>query len=140
MNIQDCFSFRIDWLDLPAVQGTLKSLLQHQCFNAILLGASALGRPRGMVWGGRRVQDGEHMYTCVKNSPANAGDAGEGDFISRSGRSPREGNGNPLQYSCLENPMDGGAQQATVHGVAELDMTEATQHACMHGQGWGSRI
>ena len=38
-----------------------------------------------------------------------------------------EGNGNPLQYSCLENAMDGGAWQAVVHGVAESEMTEATQ-------------
>ena len=42
------------------------------------------------------------------------------------GRSPGGGNGNPLQYSCLENPMDTGAWQAAVHGVAELDMTEYT--------------
>ena len=40
------------------------------------------------------------------------------------GRSPGEGNGNALQHSCLENPMDGGARQATVHGVAESGMTE----------------
>ena len=46
----------------------------------------------------------------------NAGDQGS---IPRSGRSPGEGNGNPLQYSCLENPMDGAAWWATVHGVAE---------------------
>ena len=51
----------------------------------------------------------------VKNPPANAGDAGS---IPGSGRSPVEGNGNPLQNSCLENPMDGGAWQATVPGVA----------------------
>ena len=44
--------------------------------------------------------------------------------IPRSGRSPGEGNGNPLQYSCLENSMDQGAWRATVHSCKELDMTE----------------
>ena len=51
-----------------------------------------------------------------KTLPANAGDAG---LVPGSGRSPEEGNGNPLQYSCLENPMDRGAWWATVCGVAE---------------------
>ena len=52
----------------------------------------------------------------VKTSDSNAGDPGS---IPGSGRSPGEGNGNPLQYSCLENPMDGEAWWATVHGVAQ---------------------
>ena len=52
----------------------------------------------------------------VKASASNVGDPGS---IPGSGRSPGEGNGNPLQYSCLENPMDRGAWQATVHGVAK---------------------
>ena len=52
----------------------------------------------------------------VKVSASNAGDSG---LIPGSGRSPGEGNGNPLQYSCLENPMDGGAWWATVHGVTK---------------------
>ena len=52
----------------------------------------------------------------VKASACNAGDLGS---IPGSGRSPGEGNGTPLQYSCLENPMDGGAWWATVHGVAK---------------------
>ena len=52
----------------------------------------------------------------VKNSPANAGDAG---LIPGSGRAPGEGNGNLLQDSCLENPMDRGAWWATVHGVTK---------------------
>ena len=56
------------------------------------------------------------MAQTVKNVPANAGDAG---LIPGSGRSPGGGNGNPLQYSCLENPMDRGAWGATVHGVAK---------------------
>ena len=64
--------------------------------------------------------------TVVKNSPASAGDVG---WISGSGRSPGEGNDNPLQSSYLESPMDRGASWATVHGVAKSNMTE---HACTH--------
>ena len=55
----------------------------------------------------------------VKNPPANAGDARDVSSIPGQGRSPEEGNGNPLQYSCLENPIDRGAWWATVHGVAK---------------------
>ena len=57
--------------------------------------------------------------SVVKNPPASAGDAGDLGSIPGSGRSPGEGNGNPLQYSCLGNPMDRGAWGATVHGVAK---------------------
>ena len=52
-----------------------------------------------------------------KESAGKAGDIGDVGSIPGLGRSPGEGNGNPLQYSCLENPMDGGAWRATVHGV-----------------------
>ena len=52
-----------------------------------------------------------------EESAYNAGDQGS---IPESGRSPGEGNGNPLQYSCLENPIDRGAWQATVHGVERV--------------------
>ena len=55
---------------------------------------------------------------------ASACDAGDPGLIPGSGRSPGEGNGNPLQYSRLENPMDTGAWWATVHRVAESDTTE----------------
>ena len=55
----------------------------------------------------------------VKNLPANAADTREKGLISRLGRSPGVGNGHPLQYSCLENSMDRGAQWATVYGVAK---------------------
>ena len=55
----------------------------------------------------------------VKNPPANAGDLREASLIPGLGKSPGEGNGNPLQYSCLENPMDRGACWATVHGVTK---------------------
>ena len=57
--------------------------------------------------------------SVVKNPPANAGDAEDSCLIPGSGRSPREGNGNLLQYSCLGNPMDRGAWEARVHGLAK---------------------
>ena len=60
----------------------------------------------------------------VKNPPANAGDARDLGLILESGRSPRQGHGNPLQYSCLEKPMDRGAWRATISGVSESDRTE----------------
>ena len=62
-----------------------------------------------MVWASQVV-------LIVKNPPASAGDSGDTGSIPGSGRSPGEVNGNPLQYSCLENTMDRGAWQATVHG------------------------
>ena len=65
----------------------------------------------------------------VRNPPANAGDIREVCSIPVLGRSPGGGHGNSLQYSCLENPMDRGAWQTIVHGVAESDTTEVT--ACM---------
>ena len=88
-------------------------------------------------WQGSSIQDETESFQCgdlhnitgntlgvgvvpggsvVKNLSANAGDTGS---IPGSGRFPREGNGNPLQYSCLGNPMDRGALWATVHGVTE---------------------
>ena len=62
----------------------------------------------------------------VKNPPANARDIGS---IPGSGRSTGGGHGNPLQYSCLENPMGIGAWRASVHGVPESDQTEQQQQA-----------
>ena len=59
------------------------------------------------------------MALVIKNPPANAGDIRDSGSTLGSGRSPGGRHGNPLQYSCLENPMNKGAWQATVHGVAK---------------------
>ena len=66
----------------------------------------------------------------VKASACSAGDLGS---IPESGRCPGEGNGNPLQYSCLENPMEGGAWQGTVHGVAKsrTPLSDFTSHTSL---------
>ena len=66
----------------------------------------------------------------VKSPPDNAGEAGDASSISGSGRTLGEGNGNPLQFSCVENPMD-RAWQASPWGHKELDMTKRlSTHAC----------
>ena len=66
----------------------------------------------------------------VKNPPASVGDIKRHGFDTGSGRPSGEGNGNPLQYSCLENPMDRGAWWAAVYGGhKELDTMEVTKHA-----------
>ena len=67
------------------------------------------------------------MVLVVKNPPANTEDIRDMGSISVSGRYTGEGNGNPLQYSCLENPMDRGAWQATVHGVTRVENDLATK-------------
>ena len=83
----------------------------------------------------------------VKNLPNNAGDIRDLGLIPGSGRSPGRGHGNPLQYSCLENPMDGEAWQADVHRVAQS--WTRLKRPCVHrrktfhffiggrGGGWG---
>ena len=63
----------------------------------------------------------------VKSPPANAGDLRDSGSIPGSGRPPGEGNGNPLQYSCLENPMDRGAWQDSCQGFARVEHDLATK-------------
>ena len=73
----------------------------------------------------------------VKNPPANAGEARDSGSILGLGRYPGVGNGNPLQNSCLGNPMGREAWQATDQGVAELGMTEHTQVLFGYGSASG---
>ena len=72
---------------------------------------------------GNKNQNRASLVASGKESTWNVGDVG---LIPRLRRSPGEGNGNPIQYSCLRNPMDRGAWWATVYRVAESDMTAVT--------------
>ena len=82
-----------------------------------------------------------HLVLVVKNLPANVGDIRDENSILGSGRSPGEGHSNPLQYSCLENPMNRGAWWATVHRVAQswaqLKWLNTHTYVCMEA---GSRV
>ena len=74
-------------------------------------------------------QSGFRGGSVVKNPSANVGDARDMGSVPGLGRSSGGGHGNPLQYSCLKNPMERGAWWATVHGVAELEVTkDASTH------------
>ena len=68
----------------------------------------------------------------VKNLPANEGDAKDAGSVPGSERSPGEENGNPLQYSCLENPMDRGVWWATVHGLQRIGNDLSTEYTGTH--------
>ena len=72
------------------------------------------------------------MALVVKNPRANARDTRDSDLISGSGRSPGGGHGDPLQYSCLKNPMDRGAWQAMIHRVTKnwTRLKRLSMHAC----------
>ena len=73
------------------------------------------------------------VVPVIENSPADAGDIRDAGSIPRSGRSLGKGHGSPLQYSCLENPMDRGAWWAIVHGVTErwTQLKQLSTHACI---------
>ena len=73
------------------------------------------------------------MALVLKNAPANAGDKRDSGSVSGLGRSPGGGHGNPLQYSCLENPMDRGSWRATVQELQRV-RHDRNDLACMHMQ------
>ena len=92
-----------------------------------------------MEWNlGRRKIGASQVARVVKHLPASAGDLRATGSIPGSGRSPGEDNGNPLQYSCLENPMDGGAWQAVIHGVTK-SWTRLKQLSTHAGESSGLR-
>ena len=72
------------------------------------------------------------VVLMVKDPPSNAGDARDVDWILGLGRSTGGGNGNPLQHSCLKNPMNRGAWQAIVYSIAKSQTRLSTQHTKYH--------
>ena len=118
------------WIRCPATDIMMTSYSSHQQCAASLAWFTGYMRR----WGKSSVRRKEHFHLLSlfpqllsgKECACPAGDVG---LILGSGRSPGEGNGNSLQYSCLGNPMDRGAWWATVHGVTkEVDTTLATEH------------
>ena len=112
--------------------GTLTSgfLLQRLCIKRPFQGSSSVIRQgvRAHVicgsssWlGNSRTSQASQVVIVVENPPVNAGDVRDMGSIPGLGRSSGGGHGNPLQSSCLENPIDRGAWRATVHGVARVE-------------------
>ena len=86
------------------------------------------------------VERASQVALVVKNPPANAGDIKDAGLILGLGRSPGEGHGNPLQYSCLENRLDRGAWWATVHRVSKSwTRLSDLAHTPLPGGTWGDR-
>ena len=121
--------------DLSSVPGSARSsgegngnLFQYSCLENPTDGGVWWATVPGVAKSRTRLSDFTFTFpggSEVKASACNAGDLGS---IPGSGRSPGEGNGNPLQYSCLENPTDGGAWRAAVHGVAKSQTRPSDFH------------
>ena len=111
----------------PQIHSTVYAVTPRNCFSDSEKGAGDRNRcmpPNLTVTDSLQSQWGFPSGSVVENLPANTGDTGS---VPGLGRSPGGGNGNPLQYSCLENPMGRGAWQATVHGISESNTTD---HVC----------
>ena len=106
------------WFILPSRAAACR--LSSSLADIRLLAGSSHGEERGFLVSLLRRALIFPGGLVVKSLPASARDTGDVGLIPGSGRSPGEGNGNLLQYSCLENPKDRGAWRATVHGVAKV--------------------
>ena len=107
----------LEWLAVPFSRGSSqpKDRTQVSCITGRFFTSWATREAKG-VWGA--YENAFQVLLEVKNPPANAGDTRDMASVLGLGRSPGGGHGNPLQYSCLENPLDRGAWWATVHTVA----------------------
>ena len=110
------FSFPESWCLLPSLKTTQ---VITQCFCSFLDSCLHPYLPSWWYSSWVHVRRASQQVLVVKNPPANEGDARDAGSIPGLGRSPGVENDNSLQYSCLENPMDGRARRATVHGAAK---------------------
>ena len=101
-----CMDFYLQWLLSLRRMGSRADWLQSAQHSGSVVVAPRLGVSQ--------------VVLVIKNLPANAGDLRDAGLTPGLGRSPGGGHGNPLQYSCLENPMDRGAWRATVHGASRI--------------------
>ena len=103
----------------PLQYSFLENSMDRGAWQASPQGQKASARPEVTEHRRLRASQGAQEFTSqvVKSPPANLGDPRDGGSMSGSRRSPEGGNGNPLQYSCLEDPRDGGAWWAAVYGV-----------------------
>ena len=121
---------RLSGPQLPLGQNEVSDSNSSLCCDKGLL-CVGLSWPR--IWNTVDASSGASQSALVvKTLPFNARDGRDEVSIPGSGRSPGEGNRNPLHYSCLKNPLDRGAWRATVHVVSESDMTQATKYTCTH--------
>ena len=110
-------------LSQRATQCFLEGLAYFHWAQRGLLGVAGSSSQQQIDWCPTNDWVASQVALVVKNPPPNAGDP---HLVHGLGKSPGGGHGNPLQYSCPENPMDRGAWWATVHGVTQLEKTEAT--------------
>ena len=105
---------------------------KHLVVRAMVCGAVGVARSSSWLYfeKSEKALPGGNVALVVKNPPADAGDVRDTGSIPGLGRSPGEGNGNPLQYSCLGNPVDKGAWQTTVHGVEKSWTQLSIQTQC----------
>ena len=114
----------LNWLTSAKTLSPVSSHLQVPgvMMQSYLFWGDTIQSTMGLLW-----------WLRDRESACNAGDSGDADSISRSGRSPEGGHGNSLQYSCLETPHGQRSLMGySPWGHKELDTTEATEHTCMH--------
>ena len=132
-HLGGCFAWEDN--EISSVHALIIFCVLHATFTAFRSRINSDRYPVGGFHNPCIIGGTSQVSQVVKTPPTNVGDAREAGSIPGSGRSPGGGHGNPLQYSCLENPMDRGAWRAIVHDIAK-SQTWLYAHMCCR---WGLR-